>query len=392
MAQQYRPHHRPQLYGRDRYQTGSERRYSADWDQRAEYGGGGERQPYEDRAYEDNRSYFSGGYPEEFGHRREPRDYRAPGAYAEGVRRDERSNQNYAGRPQPSYGRGEFNPEQERGYGEWSSPLNWRDQSDDSGFFGTGHLGGSSGSAAGTRALGGAFGGPGDTDFYGRGISEPQESWQRQREGERGPERSQARSDYRRQSLRYDPPGIASYGPRTDYERGWQRAEPRRSEGYGAGSYGPENDDLVAYRADSQAASFRGRGPKGYRRSDDRLKEMICEDLMEDPDIDASEISIEVADQVVTLTGTVEDRSTKYEIEELIESLGGVKDINNQLRVQSRPGIQGYAAQQRGQQSVSVSSALGNSVGSRGAEKSSSSGTGTNATAGTPISPSGKHN
>ena len=82
--------------------------------------------------------------------------------------------------------------------------------------------------------------------------------------------------------------------------------------------------------------SHRGKGPKGYTRSDDRLKEVICEKLSDDPMIDASEISIDVTSQVVKLTGTVDDRATKYEVEELIERCGGVKDIDNQLRVRSR--------------------------------------------------------
>jgi BON domain len=81
--------------------------------------------------------------------------------------------------------------------------------------------------------------------------------------------------------------------------------------------------------------SHRGKGPKGYTRSDDRLKEVICERLTDDPTIDASEISIEVTSQIVKLTGTVDDRFTKYEVEELIERCGGVKDIDNQLRVRS---------------------------------------------------------
>ena len=57
--------------------------------------------------------------------------------------------------------------------------------------------------------------------------------------------------------------------------------------------------------------------------------------MTDDPDIDASEISIDVTSQVVKLTGTVDDRSVKYEVEELIERCGGVKDIDNQLRVRS---------------------------------------------------------
>ena len=52
------------------------------------------------------------------------------------------------------------------------------------------------------------------------------------------------------------------------------------------------------------------------------VKGIICEKLTDDPDIDASEISVDVTSQVVKLTGTVDDRSTKYEVEELIERCG----------------------------------------------------------------------
>lgn len=79
--------------------------------------------------------------------------------------------------------------------------------------------------------------------------------------------------------------------------------------------------------------SFRGRGPKGYRRSDERLQEIICERLTEDPYIDPSDVTVSVKDQVVTLTGTVEDRRTKYRIEDVIEDCGGIQDIDNQLRL-----------------------------------------------------------
>jgi BON domain len=78
--------------------------------------------------------------------------------------------------------------------------------------------------------------------------------------------------------------------------------------------------------------NFRGRGPKGYVRSDERLHEVICEMLTHDPHIDASEVSIEVKDGEVTLTGNVDDRRTKRAMEEKIDACHGVKDIHNQLR------------------------------------------------------------
>lgn len=110
----------------------------------------------------------------------------------------------------------------------------------------------------------------------------------------------------------------------------------RNRQGQGRGQYGASVEGGSFWRSGDgrdQNTSFRGRGPKGYERSDERLKEMICEKLTDDEAIDASEVSVEVSNREVTLTGTVSDRQSKYQIEELVEQCGGVQEIHNQLRV-----------------------------------------------------------
>jgi hypothetical protein len=87
--------------------------------------------------------------------------------------------------------------------------------------------------------------------------------------------------------------------------------------------------------ATSASQSFRGRGPQGYRRSDERIREDACECLMEDDYVDASEIEVEVRDGEVTLSGTVESRDQKRRAESLLEQLSGVSDVHNRLRVTS---------------------------------------------------------
>ena len=77
----------------------------------------------------------------------------------------------------------------------------------------------------------------------------------------------------------------------------------------------------------------RGKGPKGYQRTDERLKEMICERLSEDPDIDASEVTVTCQGGKITLEGTVDSRRTKNAIEDVAEQFG-VSDVQNNLRVQ----------------------------------------------------------
>jgi hypothetical protein len=78
---------------------------------------------------------------------------------------------------------------------------------------------------------------------------------------------------------------------------------------------------------------YTGRGPKGYTRSEERIKEEICERLMRHGSIDAREIDIEVAGGVVTLKGSVASRAAKHAAEDTAESVLGVVDIQNLLRV-----------------------------------------------------------
>jgi osmotically-inducible protein OsmY len=76
-----------------------------------------------------------------------------------------------------------------------------------------------------------------------------------------------------------------------------------------------------------------GRGPRGYRRSDATIREEICESLTDNPDLDASGIEVTVEGGEVTLTGTVDSRDARWLAEDLVESVAGVRDVHNQLRV-----------------------------------------------------------
>lgn len=102
-------------------------------------------------------------------------------------------------------------------------------------------------------------------------------------------------------------------------------------------SYGPAQYGMGEARSGSglrsQPGLHTGKGPKGYRRSDERIREDVCETLIAHSEIDASEIEVEVKDGLVTLSGTVESRQMKRMTEDLIEHLPGVFDIRNDLRI-----------------------------------------------------------
>lgn len=82
------------------------------------------------------------------------------------------------------------------------------------------------------------------------------------------------------------------------------------------------------------AGAMSGKGPKGYTRSDERIREEVCDCLTDDPHLDASEIDVQVKAGEVTMSGTVDSRGAKRHAEDLIEHLSGVKHVQNNLRVE----------------------------------------------------------
>ena len=81
------------------------------------------------------------------------------------------------------------------------------------------------------------------------------------------------------------------------------------------------------------AATHRGKGPKGYRPSDERLRERVCERLTDDPYIDATDIEVSVANGEITLSGTVETRQMKYAVEDLVSEMPAVTAVHNSIQV-----------------------------------------------------------
>lgn len=79
----------------------------------------------------------------------------------------------------------------------------------------------------------------------------------------------------------------------------------------------------------------RGLGPKGYKRSDERICDDANQRLTDDPWLDASDIDLTVSAGEVTLNGMVENREAKHRAESLVEHLTGVNHVQNNLRVKS---------------------------------------------------------
>jgi hypothetical protein len=91
--------------------------------------------------------------------------------------------------------------------------------------------------------------------------------------------------------------------------------------------YGGQDDEM--------RGGHRGRGPQGYTRSDDRIREDVCEALTLDDHVDATDIHITVRGGEVALSGTVPERYMKRLAEDIVEDVAGVRDVQNSIRVQT---------------------------------------------------------
>ncbi|GGZ62649.1 hypothetical protein GCM10008101_16070 [Lysobacter xinjiangensis] len=75
------------------------------------------------------------------------------------------------------------------------------------------------------------------------------------------------------------------------------------------------------------------RGPKNATRSDSLIAEELNERFTDDELLDASEILLRSEDGHVLLTGNVPERWMKHRAEDIAESVRGVVDIDNRIRV-----------------------------------------------------------
>ncbi|WP_245437368.1 BON domain-containing protein [Neorhizobium tomejilense] len=98
-------------------------------------------------------------------------------------------------------------------------------------------------------------------------------------------------------------------------------------------------DEVASWFGDEDAErrrkmdEHRGKGPKGYQRSDARIEEDVNDRLSDDPVLDASNITVTVQGSEVTLDGFVSSRWDKRRAEDLVEDVSGVRHVQNNLRV-----------------------------------------------------------
>ena len=126
--------------------------------------------------------------------------------------------------------------------------------------------------------------------------------------------------------------GNSNYGNRSD---NWNS---------GAGGYGNSGNWNPGFREDnwneSNRASgsgnwgqHRGKGPKGYKRSDERIQEDINDRLSDHGELDATDIEVKVQNGEVTLSGTVKDKTSKRRAEDIADEVSGVSNVENKIKI-----------------------------------------------------------
>ena len=151
-----------------------------------------------------------------------------------------------------------------------------------------------------------------------------------------------------RGSLSYTPEAnyFGGYAPtygrdRPAYEPDRYTPNPREGRGDGErGLWSRTRDEVASWFGDHDSehrrdedAAHRGKGPKGYKRSDARIVEDVNDRLSDDAYLDASDVEVAVKDGEVTLNGYVPDRRSKRRAEDLAEHVSGVGHVQNNLRV-----------------------------------------------------------
>lgn len=221
----------------------------------------------------------------------------------------------------------------------------------------------------GSQSFGGGYvGGSSEGDFgsYPRHFEEGSSSYDRTRQPDLGSHRDRdyedRYDDWRRERnvsggysgrsgygganygrSRYEsrfPESETGYSSRGEYEgeeRGWlDRASDEVSSWFG--------DEEAERRREMDARRYgqhRGRGPRNYTRSDERIKEDVNDRLTDYAYLDASDIEVEVSSGEVILSGEVSSRYDKRLAEDLAEDVSGVRNVENRIRVNANFGRTG---------------------------------------------------
>jgi osmotically-inducible protein OsmY len=269
-------------------------------------------------------NFSSGDYSEDEGSNDYDYDY---AGFKGDVGIDEYGDELYGG---GRYGQGPFEQSQQfggSGFGTGQGPFGSLQRQYENRFVAGGHRG----------SYGDRFGYPGRDDHGSKALQDERRFWRDDTGNRRVDERayysavSDDERDWRSRASYTgfsELPNMEPFSPRefrglSDWHGAPDYADPRGYQVFDTGD--DRNRDRPARR-----------GPKGYRRSDERIAEEIYLQLLRAQHVDSSDVSVEVHDGEATLTGTVPERRMKHAIENIIDGIRDVRGIDNRIRVRAR--------------------------------------------------------
>lgn len=212
------------------------------------------------------------------------------------------------------------------------------------------------------------------------------------------------------QPLAHGGSGYSQFGQQHPYgaqPQGFRGGYPESSFGYAgqqgpdqysSGRYDPQMSGNASYGSfgnttpyGQRSGDFAGRGPKNYSRSNERVREDICERLTADPYIDAHDLDVRCENGTVVIEGQVEERWMKHRIEDLVDSTAGVKQIDNRVTVSGQRQGSSYGQRGSDAQSGSVPSGTTASSGSSAGSSPTTGSSGTSGASGSDRSVTSRH-
>ncbi|MCA1490299.1 BON domain-containing protein [Ensifer sp. NBAIM29] len=148
----------------------------------------------------------------------------------------------------------------------------------------------------------------------------------------------------------YYPSG--DYYPDYGYARRYPYRDYDRDRDYGErGFMERASDEVASWFGDEDAErrrrmdEYRGKGPKGYTRSDSRIQEDVSDRLSDDGALDASDIEVSVSNGEVQLSGFVNSKWAKRRAEDCAEDVSGVTNVQNNIRVRAESSSEWSSAE-----------------------------------------------
>lgn len=99
------------------------------------------------------------------------------------------------------------------------------------------------------------------------------------------------------------------------------------------GEGGQENNDYGIYRSRGETTSAPAPLDPLPLESDARIRHAIFEAFDDEDDIDATDVAVDVVDAIVRLGGSVRTDVMKQLVGDLVESVPGVREVANGIRV-----------------------------------------------------------